>query len=99
MVLGNEAGMREPTVAIESTSVALVPEARVAERERTAGKLSLGTKVAYGLPGFVGAAMHIPVLVHMPQFYSDTVLVPVGFVALAIAVVRGFDAITDPLMG
>jgi GPH family glycoside/pentoside/hexuronide:cation symporter len=35
----------------------------------------------------------------MPQFYSDTVLVPVGYVALAIAVVRGFDAITDPLMG
>ena len=55
--------------------------------------------MAYGLPGFVGAAMHIPVLIHMPQFYSDTVLVPVGYVALAIAVVRGFDAITDPLMG
>jgi GPH family glycoside/pentoside/hexuronide:cation symporter len=51
------------------------------------------------MPNFAGAAMAIPIVVHMNIFYSDVVLVPLGYIALAVAVARAFDAITDPLMG
>jgi GPH family glycoside/pentoside/hexuronide:cation symporter len=43
--------------------------------------------------------MSLPIFVHMPKFYSDVVLVPLGYIAIAIALARAFDAITDPLMG
>jgi len=32
--------------------------------------------------------MLVPVLIHMPTFYADVVLVPLGYLALAIAVAR-----------
>ena len=35
----------------------------------------------------------------MPRFYSDVVLVPLGAIAVAAAVARSLDALTDPLMG
>jgi len=63
------------------------------------GRLPLATKVAYGAPAFAGAAMAITGAVHMPRFYSDVVLAPLGYVALMIALGRAFDAITDPVMG
>jgi GPH family glycoside/pentoside/hexuronide:cation symporter len=65
----------------------------------TSEKLSAWIKLVYGAPTVAGAAIAIPILVHMPKFYSDVVLVPVGYIALAIALARGLDAITDPVMG
>jgi glycoside/pentoside/hexuronide:cation symporter, GPH family len=62
-------------------------------------RLPLGLKLAYGAPTFAGAAMSLPIFVHMPKFYSDVVLVSLGYIAIAIALARAFDAITDPLMG
>jgi GPH family glycoside/pentoside/hexuronide:cation symporter len=62
-------------------------------------RLPLNIKLAYGMPNLAGAGMAIPVLVTMTIFYSDVVLLPLGFVALAIAFARAFDAITDPIMG
>ncbi len=62
-------------------------------------KLPLGVKLAYGMPNFAGAAMVIPIAIHMNIFYSDTILVPLGYIALAVTLARSFDAITDPLMG
>jgi GPH family glycoside/pentoside/hexuronide:cation symporter len=62
-------------------------------------KLPMSIKLAYGMPNMAGAGMAIPVLITMTIFYSDVVLLPLGFVALAIAIARAFDAITDPLMG
>jgi GPH family glycoside/pentoside/hexuronide:cation symporter len=62
-------------------------------------KLPLTLKLCFGAPSFAGAAMAIPIAVHMPRFYSDVVLAPLGAIALAIAVARAFDALTDPLMG
>jgi GPH family glycoside/pentoside/hexuronide:cation symporter len=56
-------------------------------------------KLVYGAPSFAGAAVAIPILIHMPRFYSDVVLVPVGWIAMAIALARALDAITDPAMG
>lgn len=55
--------------------------------------------IAFGAPSFAGAAMVIPISIHMTKFYADEVLVPLGFLGIAIALARAFDAITDPLMG
>jgi GPH family glycoside/pentoside/hexuronide:cation symporter len=62
-------------------------------------KLPIGVKLAYGMPNFAGAAMAIPIAIHMSIFYADVVLVPLGYIALAVALARSFDAFTDPLMG
>ena len=62
-------------------------------------KLSLGTKLLYGAPSVAGAAMAIPVAIHVNPFYSDTVLVPLAWVALAAALARVLDAIIDPFVG
>jgi GPH family glycoside/pentoside/hexuronide:cation symporter len=51
------------------------------------------------MPSFAGAAMAIPLAIHLTIFYSDVVLVPLGWIALAKAISRAFDAVTDPLMG
>jgi GPH family glycoside/pentoside/hexuronide:cation symporter len=61
--------------------------------------LSVAQKLLYSAPTFAGAAVAIPILIHMPKFYSDTVLVPVGYIAIAIAVARALDAIIDPAIG
>ena len=64
-----------------------------------AARLGLRQKLLYSAPTFAGAAIAIPILIHMPKFYSDVVLVPVGYIALAIAVARALDAIIDPAIG
>jgi GPH family glycoside/pentoside/hexuronide:cation symporter len=62
-------------------------------------KLSLGTKLVYGAPSIAGAAMAIPVAIHVNPFYSDTILVPLAWVALASALARVLDAVIDPFVG
>jgi len=74
-------------------------EAQADPDSRASRKLSVGLKLTYGMPAFAGAAMFVPIAVHMTKFYSDTVGVALGFIALAQALARAFDAITDPLMG
>src|SRR5580693_7057992 len=61
--------------------------------------LPLRIKLLYGAPSFAGAAMIIPILINMPKFYADVVLVPLGYLAMAIAIARSLDALSDPLMG
>jgi len=62
-------------------------------------RLPLGIKLAFGAPAFAGAAMAIPLAIHLTIFYSDVILVPLGVIALAKSLGRAFDALTDPLMG
>jgi GPH family glycoside/pentoside/hexuronide:cation symporter len=62
-------------------------------------RLSLRRRLFFGAPGFAGASLAIPIGVLMPRFYSDVVLVPLGAIAVAAALARSLDAITDPLMG
>ncbi len=62
-------------------------------------RLPLRVKLAYGAPSFAGAGMAIPIVIHLTIFYSDEVLIPLGFIALVKALARAFDALTDPLMG
>lgn len=64
-----------------------------------AEKLSLRVKLSYGAPSFAGAGMAIPIAIHLTIFYSDTILVPLGLIALVKAVARALDALTDPFMG
>ena len=61
--------------------------------------LPLRIKLSYGAPSFAGAALAIPIGIHLTIFYSDTILVPLGFIAIVKAVARAMDAITDPVMG
>ena len=56
-------------------------------------------KAAYAAPSFATAAMAVLIFIYMNKFYADAVLVPLGYLALAIALARAFDAVTDPLMG
>ena len=62
-------------------------------------RVPLRIKLAFGAPSFAGAGMAIPIVIHLTIFYSDVVLVPLGYIALVKAVARAFDALTDPLMG
>ncbi len=82
----------EPREAIEPGT----PEAATAAAPT---RLPLGVKLAYGLPSIAGAAMAIPIGIHMTKFYSDNVGVALGYIALGQAFARAFDAISDPLMG
>lgn len=61
--------------------------------------LPLPIKLAYGAPSFAGAAMAIPIGIHLTIFYSDKILVPLGLIALVKALARALDAVTDPLVG
>jgi glycoside/pentoside/hexuronide:cation symporter, GPH family len=62
-------------------------------------KLPLAVKLAFGFPTFPGIAMALPIGIFMTKFYTDTVGVALGFIALAQVLARSVDAITDPLMG
>ena len=61
-------------------------------------KLPLRTKLLYGAPSIAGAAMAIPVAVHLNRFYSDFVLVPLALVAQAQPLARIIDAILEPFV-
>jgi GPH family glycoside/pentoside/hexuronide:cation symporter len=65
----------------------------------TSPPLTLKTKLLYGAPSFAGAGMIIPIFINMPKFYADVVLVPLGYLAMAIAIARSLDALSDPVMG
>jgi len=72
------------------------PAAAAARRSE---RVSLGLALVYGAPSFAGAAMTIPIAIHMTKFYSDVVLAPLGLLGIAIAVARALDAISDPVVG
>jgi GPH family glycoside/pentoside/hexuronide:cation symporter len=85
-----------------SSSNATISVTEAAERfgaEVVFQPLPWSTKLLYGAPSFAGAAMIIPIFIHMPKFYADVVLVPLGYLAIAIAAARSLDALSDPVMG
>lgn len=84
----------QPAVAERSSPDAAAERAPIAPE-----RLALGIKLAYGAPNFAGAAMVIPIAIHLSIFYSDVILVPLGVIALAKALGRAWDALTDPIMG
>jgi len=66
---------------------------------RARERLPLSLLILYGVPSFAGAAMLVPIYIHLPKFYSDVVGVPLGFLAIGIAGARALDALSDPLVG
>ncbi len=55
--------------------------------------------VSYGLPRFGSAAMFLAVVVYLPKFYTDDLLVSPALIGLTFLIARFWDAATDPLMG
>lgn len=77
------------------TRMAPPPSAPALATER----VPLELRLAFGAPSFASAALVLPIVIHLPKFYADQVLVPLGLLAMAVAVGRAFDAVTDPLVG
>jgi len=82
-------------MAFQETPAAVTSQAPPVRSEHLSWKL----KLLYGAPNFAGAALIIPILVNMPKFYADVVLVPLGYLAIAIALARSLDALSDPVVG
>jgi GPH family glycoside/pentoside/hexuronide:cation symporter len=83
-----------PTISEQSPA-----DGATAAAQESHQRLSTGVKLAYAGPTFALAGMAVPIFVYMSKFYADVVLVPLGYLALAIALARAFDAIADPLVG
>lgn len=83
----------------DSASAEVLVQAPAVVAQPSDDRLPLRVKVSYGAPSFASAALAIPIGIHLTIFYSDTVLVPLGFIAIVKALARALDAITDPMMG
>jgi len=55
--------------------------------------------VGYGLPRFGSAIMFLMVVVYLPKFYTDDLLLNPAFISWTFLIGRFWDAATDPLMG
>ncbi len=73
--------------------------APAASSTETADRVPARIKVFYAAPYIAELAVGLPIYIWLPKFYADHLLVPLGLMAMAIAVARATDAITDPLMG
>lgn len=54
---------------------------------------------AYGFLGMPLAMAALPIYVHVPRFYAETLGLPLASVGALLLVARAFDAIQDPLLG
>lgn len=61
--------------------------------------MSWTDRFAYALPAFALAVIGIPVYVHLPKFYTDTIGMDIAVVGTLLFCVRLFDAVTDPVIG
>ncbi len=62
-------------------------------------KLPAGRLAAYGILGFPLAMAALPIYVHVPKFYADTLGLSLAGVGLILLFARIFDAVQDPLLG
>ena len=69
------------------------------QKEKSDQKLGIGLIAAYASPGMPIAALGLPLIVHLPPFYSGTVGLSIGLVGLVFMLTRFWDVFTDPLMG
>ncbi len=54
---------------------------------------------AYGFLGMPLAMAALPIYVHVPKFYADTLGLPLAGVGAMLLAARAFDAVQDPLLG
>ncbi|MBN1472711.1 MAG: MFS transporter [Syntrophaceae bacterium] len=60
---------------------------------------SVKTKIAYAIPYLPLSIIMAVMMIELQIYYTDTLLVPAGLLALIIAISRAWDAINDPAMG
>lgn len=53
----------------------------------------------YGLPGLPLAMLGLPLYVYLPSFYAQEWHLSLTVIGIALLAARGFDVITDPLIG
>jgi GPH family glycoside/pentoside/hexuronide:cation symporter len=75
------------------------PSASSSNTSSSSTQLPFRVVLAYGAPSLASVAMAVVMGIHLPIFYSDTVLVPLGAIALVQALVRASDALTDLPLG
>lgn len=63
------------------------------------GKLTRREIISYGLPRFGSAIMFLSVVIYLPKFYTDDLLLNPGLIGLTFLLARFWDALTDPVMG
>jgi GPH family glycoside/pentoside/hexuronide:cation symporter len=62
-------------------------------------KLTKKEIISYGLPRFGSAVMFLSVVIYLPKFYTDDLLLNPGLIGLTFLLARFWDAVTDPVMG
>jgi GPH family glycoside/pentoside/hexuronide:cation symporter len=62
-------------------------------------KLSKKEIISYGLPRFGSAIMFLSVVIYLPKFYTDDLMLNPGLIGLTFLLGRFWDAVTDPVMG
>lgn len=65
----------------------------------SAGALPTRQMLAYGALGFPLAFAALPLYVHVPQLYADSVGLPLALVGAVLLLTRFADALIDPLLG
>lgn len=65
----------------------------------TAAILSRPAVLGYGMLGLPLAFAALPIYVHVPKLYADTLGMPLAIVGGVLLGARVFDALTDPLIG
>lgn len=69
-------------------------------RERkTAGNLSMSTKVSYGLGDMASQFVWSFIGSYLMIFYTDVALLPTAAISMIFLIARVWDAINDPIMG
>jgi len=64
-----------------------------------AERLSVPRLLAYGGLGLPLAMAALPIYVHVPKFYADTLGLSLASIGFLLLLARAFDAIQDPLLG
>ena len=66
-----------------------------------AGRSLIGRRalLAYGCLGLPLSMAALPIYVHVPKFYADTLGMPITVIGFILLAVRSVDAVQDPLLG
>ena len=62
-------------------------------------RASTGGLAAYGVLGFPLAMAALPIYVHVPKFYAETIGLSLATIGTVLLATRALDALQDPLLG
>ena len=67
--------------------------------DQRASPLSRGDLFSYGIVALPLAMIALPIYVHVPKFYGDTLGVDLGVIGFVLLALRLLDGVVDPLLG